>query len=186
MKSRLLLGIACAALAQKAAAQAPVLMSPPWAAQACEAWNKEPELTGALFESGWVKNDAGRGFKVMQLYRRDCGEQPTAEMRIVAKEDKAICVFGGAVQTAKLDSGAERRHLSLARDGQGRLRSDAGNDAQPPALLGTEVRGHGQHGAIFSVPVAGGQGAGRRVALPAVSPGGVARAYEFGRGPWLD
>jgi putative sterol carrier protein len=107
MKSRLLLGMACAGLALQAAAQAPVLMSPQWATQACEAWNKEPELTGALFESGWVKNDAGRGFKVMQLYRRDCGEQPTAEMRVVAKDDKAICTFGGAVQTAKLDSGSD-------------------------------------------------------------------------------
>jgi putative sterol carrier protein len=107
MKGRLLLGIASAGLALQAAAQAPVLMSAQWAAQACEAWNKEPELSGALFESGWVKNDAGRGFKVMQLYRRDCGEQPTAEMRIVAKDDKALCVFGGAVQTAKLDSGAD-------------------------------------------------------------------------------
>jgi putative sterol carrier protein len=82
-------------------------MSPPWAAHACDAWNKESKLTAALFESGWAKNDAGRGFKVMQLYRRDCGEQPSAEMRVAVKDDKAICVYGGAVQTAKLDSGAD-------------------------------------------------------------------------------
>jgi putative sterol carrier protein len=82
-------------------------MSPERAAQACEAWNKEPELTGASFESGWIKNDGGRGFKVMELYRRDFGEQPTTAMRVGTKDDKAICVHGAAVQTAKLDSGAD-------------------------------------------------------------------------------
>lgn len=102
---RRIAGIACAGLALQASAQAQTLMSPQWAAQACEAWNKDPQLTGALFESGWVKNDGGRGFKVMQLYRRDCGEQPTAEMRVAAKDDKAICVYGGAVQGAQLDTG---------------------------------------------------------------------------------
>jgi len=104
---RSVIGIACAGLALQASAQAEILMSPQWAAQACEAWNKEPQLTGALFESGWIKNDAGRGFKVMQLYRRDCGEQPTAEMRIVAKDDRAICTVGGAVQTARLETGSD-------------------------------------------------------------------------------
>jgi putative sterol carrier protein len=104
---RSMAGVACAGLALQASAQTPILMSPQWAAQACEAWNKDPQLTGALFESGWIKNDAGRGFKVMQLYRRDCGEQPTAEMRIAAKDEKAICVHGGAVQTAKLDTGTD-------------------------------------------------------------------------------
>lgn len=104
---RSLAGTACMGLALQAAAQTPVLMSSQWAEQACAAWNKEPELTGALFESGWIKNDAGRGFKVMGLYRSDCGDKPTAEMRVAAKDDKAICVYGGAVQTAKLDSGAD-------------------------------------------------------------------------------
>lgn len=107
MMLRSLAGAACMALVLQAAAQTPVLMSPQWAEQACEAWNKEPKLTGALFESGWIKNDAGRGFKVMELYRGDCGQTPTAEMRVAAKDDKAICVYGGAVQTAQLDSGAD-------------------------------------------------------------------------------
>lgn len=107
MRSHLLAGIVGAGFALQAVAQAPVLMSPQWAAQACDAWNAEAKLTGPLFESGWIKNDSGRGFKVMQLYRTDCSKEPTAEMRITMKDEKAICVYGGAVQTTKLDSGAD-------------------------------------------------------------------------------
>lgn len=88
-------------------AQQPVLMAPEWAKGACDAWNQEAVLTDNLVESGWVKNDKGRGFKVMHLYRSDCGQKPTAEMRIALKDDKALCIYGGAVESAKLDSGAD-------------------------------------------------------------------------------
>lgn len=118
------------ALALPALAQSPVLMSPQWAAQACNAWNNEPVLTGELAESGWVKNDGGRGFKVMQLYRTDCGKQPTAEMRIALKDNKAMCVHGGAIETAKLDSGldyvmsAETKHwLEMGKGEYGPMRA---------------------------------------------------------------
>ena len=90
-----------------AAAAAPVMMSAEWGKEACEAWNRDPVLTDKLVESGWVKNDKGRGFKVMQVYRSDCGERPTAELRVALKDGKAMCVFGGAAETAKLDSGAD-------------------------------------------------------------------------------
>jgi putative sterol carrier protein len=86
---------------------APVLMSPDWGKEACEAWNKDPVLTDKLVESGWVKNDKGRGFKVMEVYRSDCGDKPTAEIRVALKDGKALCVYGGAVETAALDSGAD-------------------------------------------------------------------------------
>jgi putative sterol carrier protein len=86
---------------------APVLMSADWAKDACAAWNKDPVLTDKLVESDWVKNDKGRGFKVMQVYRSDCGDKPTAELRISLKDGKAACVYGGAPETAKLDSGAD-------------------------------------------------------------------------------
>jgi putative sterol carrier protein len=85
----------------------PVLMSAEWAKDACGAWNKDPVLTDKLVESGWVKNDMGRGFKVMQVYRSDCGDKPTAEMRVSLKDGKAACVYGGAPETAKLDSAAD-------------------------------------------------------------------------------
>ena len=86
---------------------APVLMSAEWGKDACDAWNKDPVLTDKLVESGWVKNDEGRGFKVMQVYRSDCGDKPTAEMRVSLKDGKAMCVYGGAPETAKLESGSD-------------------------------------------------------------------------------
>ena len=97
-----------AALALAGAAHAaPVLLSPDWAKAACEAWNKDPVLTDKLAESGWAKNDQGRGYKVMQVYRTDCGDRASAEMRIALKDGKAMCVYGGAVEAAKLESGSD-------------------------------------------------------------------------------
>jgi putative sterol carrier protein len=99
--------IGMAACVLNPAAAQPALMSPEWAQGACEAWNKDPVLTDQLTESGWVKNDLGRGYKVMQVFRKDCGDAPTAEMRIALKSDKAICIYGGKVETAKLDTSAD-------------------------------------------------------------------------------
>jgi putative sterol carrier protein len=91
------------------AAQAadPVLMSAEWGTAACAAWNADPVLTKELVESGWIKNDEGRGFKVMQVYREDCGDKPSAELKVSLQDGLAKCVYGGAVQTTKLDSGAD-------------------------------------------------------------------------------
>ena len=86
---------------------ASALMSADWAKDACAAWNDDPVLTGKLVESGWMKNDKGRGFKVMEVYRTDCGDKPTAEMRISLQDGKATCVYGGAVETTSLDPGAD-------------------------------------------------------------------------------
>jgi putative sterol carrier protein len=86
---------------------APALMSADWAKDACAAWNSDPVLTDKLVESGWVKNDNGRGFKVMQLYRTDCADKPTAEMRIALKDGKAMCAYGGPVETRELDTGSD-------------------------------------------------------------------------------
>ncbi len=102
----LLAPLAVFALSASAAA-APVMMSGDWAREACEAWNRDPVLTGKLVESGWIGNDKGRGYKVMQVYRSDCGDKPTAEMRVSLKDGKALCVYGGAPETPKLDSGAD-------------------------------------------------------------------------------
>ncbi len=104
--AKLLVPIVVLILADPVAA-APVLMSADWAKEACEAWNKDPVLTDKLAESGWIKNDKGRGFKVMQVYRSDCGDMPTAELRVAQKDGKAMCVYGGAPETAKLDSDAD-------------------------------------------------------------------------------
>ena len=100
---------ACVMLMTTSAAQAadPVLMSAEWGTAACAAWNADPVLTRDLVESGWIKNDEGRGFKVMQVYREDCGDKPSAELRVSLQDGLAQCVYGGAVQTTKLDSGAD-------------------------------------------------------------------------------
>ncbi len=121
--------LALAAVGGAAAAQ-PVLMSPEWAQAACEAWNRDAVLTDKLVESGWVKNDKGRGYKVMQVFRTDCGASPTAEMRIALKDGKAQCVYGGKVETVQLDGGADyvmsattARWLEMGRGEYGPMRA---------------------------------------------------------------
>jgi putative sterol carrier protein len=121
----------CSALAcASALAQQPVLMSGDWAKAACAAWNGEAALTDQLAESGWARNDKGRGFKVMHVYRSDCGARATAEMRIALQGAKAQCVYGGAVQTAKLDDSADyvmsaetARWLEMGRGEYGPMRA---------------------------------------------------------------
>jgi len=101
------LAVALAAAVAGPAAAEPALMSAEWAQAACLAWNSDAVLTDKLAESGWVKNDKGRGHKVMQLFRTDCGAKPTAEMRIALKDGKALCVYGGKAESAQLDAGAD-------------------------------------------------------------------------------
>ena len=97
----------------------PVFMSADWAKQACGAWNADPVLTGELAKSGWVENDGKRGFKVMQIYRTDCPNSPRVEMRVAKKDGKAMCVYGGKVETQKLDSGMDYiMHAETGRWGE--------------------------------------------------------------------
>jgi putative sterol carrier protein len=88
------------------ASAAPVLMSADWAREACQAWNADATLTKELFSSGWVANDKKRGYKVLQVYRTDCAGSPRVELRISAKDGKALCVAGGK-SDAKLDFDAD-------------------------------------------------------------------------------
>lgn len=98
-KTRFSGGIAVALFAGATLAQAQtVMMSTDWAAQACDAWNADPVLTGGLIESEWINNDNDRGYKVLHVYRTDCEESPRVEMRIEAKEGLAKCVYGGQVE----------------------------------------------------------------------------------------
>ncbi len=89
-------------MASASIANASVLFSNEWAAQACDQWNKSTTLTTGLVEN-WIKNDAGHGHKIIHLYRTDCGPSYQSEMRIALKDGKAMCVYGGAVQNPKLD-----------------------------------------------------------------------------------
>lgn len=94
-------------LAAMQAHAAPTLMSAEWAVEACKAWNQEPVLTEKLAESGWINNNKGRGFKVMQIYREDCGDAPRVELRVELKDGKVACVYGGKAETAKLERDAD-------------------------------------------------------------------------------
>lgn len=97
------LGLAAAGTAQAA----PVMMSAEWAKQACTAWNGDAVLTEGLVKSDWVKNDKGRGYKVIHVYRTDCKDSRAVELRIGTKGPRAECVYGGAIENATLDSGAD-------------------------------------------------------------------------------
>ena len=95
-------------VASVAQAQSPaVAMCPAWAQSMCSAWNADAALTEKLVESGWAKNDAGRGFKLMRIYRSDCPAAARIELKIVLKDNKTHCEYGGAAGTTALDSGAD-------------------------------------------------------------------------------
>lgn len=103
------LGLVCIGSLLNSAVQSaePAFMSGEWGPAACAAWNADPVLTKDLVDSGWIKNDKGRGFKVLQVYRSDCGDKPTVELRVALQDGKAQCIYGGPLQTDKLDKGAD-------------------------------------------------------------------------------
>lgn len=89
-------------------------MDAAWAKQACDAWNKTPALTGGLaqmpgdaFGDGykWAANDAGRGYKLIQIYRdgNGCGAKNAIQLNIVNEGDKAMCVYGGKPDGKKMN-----------------------------------------------------------------------------------
>lgn len=103
------LAMATALLAGGTVANAadPVFMSAAWAEQACAGWNADPVLTDKLKKSGWIDNNKGRGFKVMQIYRKDCPDSPKVEMKVQEQDGKAMCTYGGVAVTAKLEKSAD-------------------------------------------------------------------------------
>jgi len=102
------------ALALSTQAQAATFMDADWAKAACDAWNKSAELTGGLAGSAWAANNAGRGYKVIQLYRDKCGEASRVELQISDKDGKALCTHGGKVKTASLKPDVD--YLMFATD----------------------------------------------------------------------
>jgi len=105
MKKAAVLGFALA-IASPQGGAAPVMMAPEWAQEMCKAWNSDPDLTGKLVESGWIKNDKGRGYKAMQIYRGDCEGSARIELRVAEKDGKTMCVYGGKAES-KLDADAD-------------------------------------------------------------------------------
>ena len=89
---RILLAIAFAIAPMTAQAD---FMDAAWASEACEAWNDNETLTTKLGEK-WIKNDADRGYKVVRMFRTECGEKAKIQLTLVEQDGKAICSYGGA------------------------------------------------------------------------------------------
>lgn len=119
-------------LAGSTAAQAAsIFMSEEWAVSACAEWNKDAVLTDELGKSGWIDNDLGRGYKVMQVYRKDCPDSPRVELRFANKDGKATCVYGGKVETQELNDDAD--YVMYATD-EHWLRMGKGEDGPMKAM----------------------------------------------------
>ena len=119
---------AALALCATAAGAAPILMTPDWMAQACAAWNKNAILTSELADK-WVKNDKGRGYKIVHMYRTECGERAPVEMKIEGKDGKAVCTYGGKPQVTPdydvdyLMHAASDRWLEMGKGEYGPMRA---------------------------------------------------------------
>lgn len=120
---------ALALLCAAGSALAGPLMGTDWAAAACEQWNQTPALLDGLGDA-WIKNDGGKGFKVIHLYRSDCGEASRVELRIAAKDGKARCSYGGKVENATLNPSADytmhattNRWIEMGRGDYGPMRA---------------------------------------------------------------
>jgi len=75
-------------------AQAANFMDAAWAKQACDAWNNNATLTNEL-GGDWASNDGGRGYKMIQMYREQCGPDSKVQLNISNQDGKAICTYGG-------------------------------------------------------------------------------------------
>lgn len=103
MKTSILLAAAAVALTTALPANAVTFMDATWAKAMCDAWNKNDKLMTGLAGDSWMKNDAGRGYKIIQLYRTKCGPQTRVELKIVPKDGKAMCAAGGPVTQQTLN-----------------------------------------------------------------------------------
>jgi putative sterol carrier protein len=109
MSSAVLGGVAVGLLSTSA--MGVEFMDADWAKQACDAWNKDTVLTVKLakmpedmFGEGyqWIKNDAGRGYKIITISRDSC-DAPTVQLNIAEKDSKAMCIYGGKLDGKKLN-----------------------------------------------------------------------------------
>jgi putative sterol carrier protein len=103
MKASISVFVAAIGLAAAGATQAATFMDAEWASQMCKAWNANATLTKELGGKAWAANNAGRGYKVIQLYRTKCGEKTKVELELSDKDGKAMCTYGGPVKHAKLN-----------------------------------------------------------------------------------
>lgn len=92
-------------------------MSADWAAQACQGWNTNSELTSNPKMTGnWIKNDKKRGYKIIHMYRTDCGEATKVEMKIQSQGGKVTCTYGGPVTASSMDFDADYKMHATTKD----------------------------------------------------------------------
>lgn len=96
------LGLMIVAGAFSVPAMADTYMDAAWAQKACNAWNQSPVLTTKL-AADWMKNNAGRGYKIVQMYRTSCGAPSKVQLVIQEKNGKAMCVASGKPDGKKMN-----------------------------------------------------------------------------------
>ncbi len=101
-------------LIANSAASAENFMDAKWAETACDAWNKNTTLTGELSGNAWIANNKGRGYKIIQMYRTECGEKTKVQLNIADKDGKAMCVYGGLPDGKKIDTSID--YIMHAKD----------------------------------------------------------------------
>jgi len=102
MKPNVILPTLAATLFAANAVASTPYMSAEWAAQACQGWNASPQLSNDLGVK-WIKNDKGRGYKIIHMYRTDCGENTKVELVISGQGGKALCTYGGPIKNTSLN-----------------------------------------------------------------------------------
>ena len=65
-----------------------------WAKKVCNKWNTNNILSQQLAGS-WIANDAARGYKLIQMYRTECGASSKIQLTIQSKGGRALCTYGG-------------------------------------------------------------------------------------------
>ncbi len=82
-------------------------MDAAWAKKACNAWNQNATLTAGLAKvvdgKSWIKNNGGRGYKLIRMYRSSCGAPSSIQMVIQDKGGKAMCSSAGKADGKKMN-----------------------------------------------------------------------------------
>ncbi|MFP4639595.1 MAG: sterol-binding protein [Guyparkeria sp.] len=89
-------------------------MSEKWAQAVCEKWNETDELVTGLVGDKWSANTSDKGYKVIQMYRDECGFESRVELNVAEQDGKAVCTYGGAAKTSDLDEKSD--YLMYATD----------------------------------------------------------------------
>ena len=88
-------------------ASADKFMDAKWALAACDAWNLNETLMTGLAGDAWLNNNKDRGYKLIQMYRTDCGEASKVQLNIADKGGKASCIYGGVPDGKEINASVD-------------------------------------------------------------------------------